>query len=45
MWGKRKLNQIENDDWNNFNDSESEIVTVKKRVTKDLSSKILTNAR
>ena len=34
MLGKRKLNQIENDDWNNSNDSESEIVTVKKRVTK-----------
>ena len=30
MLGKRKLNQIENDDWNNSNDSESEIVTVKK---------------
>ena len=34
MQGKRKLNQIENDDWNNSNDSESEIVTVKKGVTK-----------
>ena len=34
MLGKRKLNQIENDDWNNFNDSESEIETVQKRVTK-----------
>ena len=34
MLVKRKLNQIENDDWNNSNDSESEIVTVKKRVTK-----------
>ena len=29
MLVKRKLNQIENDDWNNSNDSESEIVTVK----------------
>ena len=34
MLDKRKLNQIENYDWNNSNDSESEIVTVKKRVTK-----------
>ena len=34
MLVKRKLNQIENDDWNNSNDSESEIVTVQKRVTK-----------
>ena len=34
MLVKRKLNQIENNDWNNSNDSESEIVTVKKRVTK-----------
>ena len=34
MLGKRKLNQIENYDWNDFNDSESEIVTVQKRVTK-----------
>ena len=34
MLGKRKLNQIENDDLNNSNNSESEIVTVKKRVTK-----------
>ena len=34
MLDKRKLNQIENDDWNNSNDSESEIVTVQKRVTK-----------
>ena len=34
MLGKRKLNQIENDDLNNFNDSESEIETVHKRVTK-----------
>ena len=33
MLNKRKWNQIENDDWNNFNDSESEIETVKKRVT------------
>ena len=34
MLGKRKLNQIENDDWNNSNDSESEIVTVKKELLK-----------
>ena len=34
MFGKRKLNKIKNDDWNNFNDSESEIETVQKRVTK-----------
>ena len=34
MLGKRKLNQIENDDWNNSNDSESEIGTGQKRVTK-----------
>ena len=34
MLGKRKLNQIENDDWNNSNDSESEIETVQKRVIK-----------
>ena len=34
MLGKRKLNQIENDDWNNSNDSESEIETGQKRVTK-----------
>ena len=34
MLGKRKLNQIENCDWNNSNDSGSEIVTVKKRVIK-----------
>ena len=34
MLCKRKLNQIENDDWNNLNDSESEIETVQKRVTK-----------
>ena len=34
LLGKRKLNQIENDDWNNSNDSESEIATVQKRVTK-----------
>ena len=34
MLGKRNFIQIENDDWNNSNDSESEIVTVKKRVTK-----------
>ena len=33
MLGKRKLNQIENDDWNNSDDSESEIETVQKRVT------------
>ena len=45
MLGKRKLNQIENDDWNNSNDSESEIVTVKKKLLKDWSSKILMNAR
>ena len=31
MLNKRKWNQIENDDWNNFNDSESEIETVKKK--------------
>ena len=30
MLVKRKLNQIENNDWNNSNDSESEIVAVKK---------------
>ena len=35
MLGKRKFNQIENDDWNNSNDSESEIETIpKKRATK-----------
>ena len=34
MLGKRKLNQIENDDWKNSNDSESEIETVQKSVTK-----------
>ena len=35
MLGKRKLNQIENDDWNNSNDSESEIETIPiKRATK-----------
>ena len=34
MLGKRKLNQIENDEWNNSNDSESEIVAVQKIVTK-----------
>ena len=34
MLSKRKLNQVKNDDWNNSNDSESEIVTVKNRVTK-----------
>ena len=34
MLVKRKLNQIENDDWNNSNDSESEIVTVKKSYIK-----------
>ena len=46
MLGKRKLNQIENDDWNNSNDSESEIKTVqKKELLKDSSSKILMNAR
>ena len=45
MLVKRKLNQIENDDWNNSNDSESEIVTVKKELQKDRSSKILMNAR
>ena len=31
MLDKRKLNQIENDDWNNLNDSESEIETVQKK--------------
>ena len=31
MLDKRKLNQIENDDWNNSNDLESEIVTVQKK--------------
>ena len=45
MLGKRKLNQIENDDWNNFNDSESEIETVQKELLKDRSSKIFMNAR
>ena len=46
MLGKRKLNQIENDDWNNSNDSEFEIETVpKKELLKDRSSKILMNAR
>ena len=46
MLGKRKLNQIENDDWNNSNDSESEIEIVqKKELLKDRSSKILMNAR
>ena len=46
MLGKTKLNQIGNDDWNNPNDSESEIVTVqKKELLKDWSSKILMNAR
>ena len=30
MLDKRKLYQIENDNWNNSNDSESEIVTVQK---------------
>ena len=34
MLGKRKLNQIENDDWNNSNGSKFEIKTVQKRVTK-----------
>ena len=34
MRGKKKINQIENDDWNNYNDSESEVVTVPKKVTK-----------
>ena len=35
MLGKRKFNQIENDDRNNSNDSESEIETIpKKRATK-----------
>ena len=39
MLDKRKLNQIDNDDWNNSNDSESETETVpKKRVNK--SSKL-----
>ena len=31
MLGKRKLNQLENDDWNNFNNSESEIEIVQKK--------------
>ena len=31
MLDKRKLNQIENDDWNNSNDSEFEIETVQKK--------------
>ena len=31
MRGKKKINQIENDDWNNYNDSESEVVTVPKK--------------
>ena len=31
MLVKRKLNQIENNDWNNSNDSESEIETVQKK--------------
>ena len=45
MLGKRKLNQIENDDWNNSNDSESEIETIqKKELLKDRSFKILMNA-
>ena len=44
MQGKRKLNQIENDDWNNSNDSESENITVKK-LLKDRSLKILVNSR
>ena len=35
MLDKRKLNQIENDDWNNSNDSESEIVAVKKELLKN----------
>ena len=38
MLGKRKFNQIENDDWNNSNDSESEIETIpKKELLKDRS--------
>ena len=46
MLGKRKLNQIENEDWNNSNDSESEIETLpKKKLLKDRSFKILMNAR
>ena len=45
MQDKGKLNQIENDDGNNSNDSESEIVTVKKELLKNRSSKILMNAR
>ena len=31
MLGKIKLNQIENDEWNNSNDSESEIETIPKK--------------
>ena len=31
MLGKRKLNQIENDEWNNSSDSESKIETVQKK--------------
>ena len=45
MLGKRKLNQIENDDWNNSNDSQSEIETIlKKELLKARSFKILMNA-
>ena len=44
MLGKRKLNEIENDYWNNSNDSEIETVQ-KKELLKDRSSKILMNAR
>ena len=46
MLGKRKLNQIVNDDWNNSYDPESEIVTVpKKKLLKDWGSKILMNSK
>ena len=34
MLGKIKLNQIENDDWNNYNESESEIETIPQKATK-----------
>ena len=32
MLDKRILNQIENDDWNKSNDSESEIETIQKKL-------------
>ena len=43
MLGQRKLNQIENVDWNNSNDSESEIEAVQNKLLKDRSWKILMN--